>query len=55
MKAPLILILAALTFLSSCAWKKSDWQRLAEATGKAALTAGVIEAQAIQIDRTSGK
>jgi hypothetical protein len=54
MKALLILSIATLT-LSSCAWTKSDWQRLAEVTGKAALTAGVIEAQTIQIDRTSGK
>jgi hypothetical protein len=49
-----LLILSIIT-LSSCAWTKSDWQRLAEVTGKAALTAGVIEAQSIQIDRTSGK
>ncbi len=58
MKARSILTLVTLitlVTLSSCAWKQSDWQRLAEATGKAALTAGVIEAQAIQIDRTSGK
>ena len=54
MKALLILSLATLT-LSSCAWKQSDWQRLAEATGKAALTAGVMEAQSIQVDKTSGK
>jgi 2-iminoacetate synthase ThiH len=54
MKALLILSIAALT-LSSCSWTKSDWQRLAEATGKAALSAGAVEAQAIQIDRTSGK
>lgn len=56
MKTKLILLtLVAVCGLNSCAWKQSDWQRLAEATGKAALTAGVIEAQSIQIDRTSGK
>ena len=55
MKARLILTLVTLLTLSSCAWTKSDWQRLAEVTGKAALSAGVMEAQSIQIDRTSGK
>ena len=54
MKALLILSSLCIS-LSSCAWTKSDWQRLAEATGKAALSAGAVEAQAIQIDRTSGK
>lgn len=56
MKTKLILItLVAICGLSSCSWDKGDWQRLAEATGKAALTAGAMEAQSIQVDKTSGK
>jgi hypothetical protein len=49
-----IAILAAVA-LSSCTWKEADFQRLGTKVLDSTLNAAANEAQAIQIEKQSGK